>query len=128
MMREHRDYTQRAAHRTFDGFDADQPVAGFYRTRLKSGGVHVAVRVWFGPPKDPVTGEELDRSHRWQAEANGSYIDLDRVWPKCADEPIGAQEYAYLLARSEWASEHAPESPQANPHLPVNYLTAPLPF
>ena len=45
----------------------DTPIPGFYRMRLRSGGQPVGVRVWFGPPADPVTGEELDRSWRWQA-------------------------------------------------------------
>ena len=43
------------------GVDAENPTAGYYRTRLRSGGVQVGVYIWFGPPFDPETGEELDR-------------------------------------------------------------------
>ena len=42
------------AARDFAGFDADKPAAGFYRTRLVSGGMPVGIRIWFGAPFDPV--------------------------------------------------------------------------
>lgn len=110
------------------GFDPDTPTAGYYRTRLRSGAVWVGVRIWHGAPLDPVTGEEMDRSHRWQAHVNGTYHDLERVWPRCADEPIDAAEYHYLCNVQAWAKERAPDSPQANPMRRINPLTAPTPF
>ena len=130
MTRDRLDYAAPASAATFEGFDPDVPVPGFYRTRLRSGGVRVGVRIWFGPPKDPVTGEELDRSPRWQAEVNGKYIDLDRVWPSCARDPIDAREYAYLTKLQAWGEEHAPDSPQADPTRRVDLLSpsTPLPF
>lgn len=91
------------------------PVAGHYRTKLRSGGVLVGVRLWHGAPHDPVTGEELDRSWRWQAECNGEPIDFDRVWPGCAGDPISAAEYRFYAQRQGWAREHAPESSFADP-------------
>ena len=109
-----------------DGFNPDAPIAGFYRMRLVSGGVFVGVRIWHGAPLDPETGEEMDRSHRWQASANGKPIDLERVWPRCAGEPINGNEYAYLTALGDWARDHAPASPFARPNQPVNLLTAPI--
>jgi hypothetical protein len=128
MTRGNLDYSARRAPVQAEGFDADVPVAGFYRTKLRRDAVPVGVRIWFGPPKDPVTGEELDRSPRWQAEANGRYIDLQRVWPGCADEPIDEREHGYLCGLQAWGEAHAPNSPQANPNQPVDLLTAPLPF
>ncbi len=123
------DYTaNRAIKRTFAGHDPDQPVAGLFRMRLRTGGVFVGVRIWFGAPHDPVTGEEMDRSHRWQAEANERPTALDRAWPKCAGEPIGREEYAYLVAQQRWGEVNAPDSPQANPAKRINPLTAPTPF
>lgn len=106
----------------------DEPVPGYYRMRLRKGGMHVAVRIWHGPPNDPVTGEELDRSWRFQAEINGRYAEIDRVWPSCAGEPIDEAEARYLTERQRWGEENAPDSPQANPMKRVNLLTAPLPF
>jgi hypothetical protein len=117
-----------APARSFAGYDPDAPIAGFYRMRLRSGAVYVGVRVWFGAPLDPVTGEEMDRSHRWQATVNGETIDLGRVWPKCAADPIGQAEHDHLASLHAWGRQHAPDSPQANPMQRINPLTAPTPF
>ncbi|RIV79541.1 hypothetical protein [Pelagerythrobacter aerophilus] len=100
--------------RVFAGTDVTKPTAGFYRFRMRSGGVRGVVRIWFGPPHDPVTGEELDRSWRWQAEFNGEPVDLDRVWPDCAGEPVTEQDYRRAIARQEWARQHAPDSAYAD--------------
>lgn len=114
--------------RTFEGHDAETPEAGYYRHKLKSGGVLVGVRIWFGAPCDPVTGEEMDRGHRFQAHVNGEYIDLERVWPYCADDPISEAEYAYLTQRQAWARENAPSDPHANPTRKIDMMTARTPF
>lgn len=119
---------RQAQTRTFDGFDADTPVAGHYRMRLRSGAVFVGIRIWHGAPLDPETGDEMDRSHRWQAQANGRPIDLARVWPKCAAMPIDQAEYAYLTSLQDWGEQHAPASPQANVSQRINPLTSPTPF
>lgn len=109
-------------------YSAAEPTAGTYQISLVRGGPKVGILIWHGPPKDPVTGEELDRSWRWQAEANGEPIDLDRVWPACGREPITAAEYAYLTANARWAARHAPQLPAANPLRPIDLLAAALPF
>lgn len=127
MTRARLDYTQRFDQRA-DGFDPDTPVEGYYRMRLKMGGAFVGVHIWYGAPHDPETGEEMDRSWRWQAKANGSAIALDRVWPKCAADQIDQGEYDYLCGVHQWAKRHAPHSPQANPMMRINPLTAPTPF
>jgi hypothetical protein len=95
-------------------------VAGFYKRRLVRGGPWVPVRLWYGPPNDPVTGEELDRSHRWQALVNGEEADPDETWIGCCGNPIDAQEYGYLLAMKNFATNHAPELPEASPRQPIN--------
>jgi hypothetical protein len=127
MTRAHIDYTASAiSTRTFDGFDPDVPIAGYYRFKLVSGGHPVAVHIWHGPPHDPDTGEEMDRGWRWQATVNDKPVDLDRVWPKCAEDKIDEAEAKYLTGLQEWAEKHAPNSPQANPNQRINLLTAPL--
>lgn len=127
MSREVRDYSQR-----FDvqaqGYDPDTPVAGFYRFRMRSGAALCGVRIWHGAPLDPVTGEVLDRSHRWQAVVNEKPVLLERVWPKCAADPVDRHEYEYLCTVQEWAVKNAPHSPQANLNHRINPLTAPPPF
>ncbi|HEX7856219.1 MAG TPA: hypothetical protein VF503_21290 [Sphingobium sp.] len=109
-------------------YDVTTPTAGFYKMKLRSGGHPVGIKVWFGAPLDPVTGEELDRGHRWQALANDRAIDLDRVWPRAGHEPIDAAEYRYLADLQSWAEKNAPDSPQANPHRRIDPLTSLVPF
>lgn len=129
MTRAYVDYTERHGnHDTFDGFDPSVPVAGFYRFRLRAGSVRGVVKIWHGPPHDPVTGEELDRSWRWQARFNGEYIDVDRVWPACAKHPTDEQHYRRVIARQEWAQENAPGSAYADPRAKQDPLAGPLPF
>lgn len=123
-------YTEARDHRQFAGIDVTTPSAGYYRARLVSGGVRGGVRIWFGPPKDPVTGEEMDRSHRWQAEFDGEYVEIDRIWPDCAGDPISEDEYRSYCARKCWAEQNAPGSAYADRrrrHDPLSSAT-PLPF
>lgn len=93
---------------------ADTPVAGFYKVRLARGAVWSPLRIWFGPPHDPLTGEELDRSPRWQALCRGEEIDVWRVWPYAGRFPIDAATYAYMMDLAEWAKS-APDAPEHKP-------------
>ena len=64
------------------------------------------------------------------AHFDGEYVDLDRVWPECAGEPITEQEYAAYVARKRWAQQNAPRSAFAERtrrHDPLSSDT-PLPF
>ena len=110
--------------------DVSEPVAGFYRGKLRGGSIVGGIRIWFGPPKDPVTGEVMDRSWRWQAEYDGEYVDFDLVWPKCADEQISEQMYREFIGRREWARKNAPNSAFAKVGKRYDPLDSsnPLPF
>ena len=110
--------------------DVSQPVAGFFRFKPRSKAVVGGVRIWFGPPHDPVTGEEMDRSYRWQAEFDGDPVEFDDVWPGCTGEPITEREYREFVARREWARTNAPNSAFANPKRRYDPLSSnePLPF
>lgn len=110
------------------GVSVDKPVAGYYRMRLRSGGVPVGIKIWHGPPHDPVTGEELDRSWRWQSLCNDEPIDFERVWPVCANEPITEKTYNVIVQRQAWAREHAPQSTLAEPKRKPNHFNSPLYF
>jgi hypothetical protein len=95
--------------------DVETPVAGFFRIRLGAGTIAVGVRIFNGPPADPVTGERLDRSYRWQAIADdGELLDWDRVWPACAKNPITEADFKARQARRTWAEQAAPDSSYAN--------------
>lgn len=96
---ERRPYTPPAGY----GFNPDKPVPGHYRLRVH--GVAQGIRIWFGAPLDPVTGDELDRGPRWQAERNGEPVDLEHVWPRCAADKITADEYAYLTQLARWTDD-----------------------
>lgn len=113
MTRAHLTYGANREARRFDGIDVTEPVAGFYRGKLVSGGVRGGIHLWYGPPHDPVTGEELDRSWRWQAHFDGEPVAFDRVWPQCAGDPITETEYRRYVARTRWAQEHAPTTAYA---------------
>lgn len=107
-----------------------EPAAGFYRYRLGRDTIVGGVRLWKGPPLDPITGELLDRHWRWQALFNGEPIDFERVWPACAGDPITEQEYNRFVARMAWARKHAPDSAHAEPgrkHDPLSTNSV-LPF
>lgn len=116
-----------ATARQFEGFDPDTPVAGFYGMRMRSGGVLVAIRIWHGAPLDPVTGEEMDRSHRWQATANGEPIDLERVWPKCAADRIDEAEAYHLASLQQWGAANG-HAALADPRKRIDHLSTPLMF
>lgn len=103
----------------------DVPEEGYYKGRLVKGGVFVAIRIWFGPPLDPLTGEELDRSHRWQAERNGAQVEVEAVWPYCAAHRIDKAEHDYLLATSKWAVENDPSAPEAAPRQAIDLNAIP---
>lgn len=114
--------------RSFEGFDVEKPIEGYYRMKLVSGGVYGVVRVWYGAPLDPITGEEMDRSWRWQAAWNGELIDFERAWPACAKLPATEADYRVAIRRQEWARQHAPTSGYADGRTRHNPLDAPLTF
>ena len=66
------------------------PMPGFFTVTTVRGGPSVPARIAHGPPRDPETGEPLDRSWVWSVFINGDLaaepsIDpaaagVDRVW------------------------------------------------
>ena len=99
----------------------DQPVAGYYRTRLVRGGPWCAVRIWYGPTHDPETSEPLDRSAHWQATVNGIEQDAYEIWPWCCDKPIDEAEFRYLTGLSAHAKTWEPSAPEAQPTKRIDF-------
>ena len=93
----------------------DEPQAGFYKTKMVRGGPWVPVRLWYGEPLDPETGERLDRSPRWQCLVGQDWRDPFATWPRCCDRPISADEYRFLIDDADWCKKFAPQEPPANP-------------
>lgn len=101
---------------------------GYYETRLVKGGPPVGVMITFGPPVDPVTGEEMDRSWRHRVFVNDVERpdDGERRWQDflwnvalCADR-IDEHRYRYLAATAAWEAEHRPDLPAASPRVAVD--------
>jgi len=107
-------------------FDADLPVAGCYQVRLVRHGPPCALRVWFGLPLDPVTGEELDRAPVWLARVNGGQPrPASWFWPECATHPISQEEHDRLVQLHRTLD---PRSAFYDPLRPLDPLTTPVPF
>jgi len=113
--------------------------AGFYRVRLIRGGLWVGVEFWHGPPRLD-DGEEQDRSPRWCVSVDGrttrpvvdeegnrtgqrEYLDPDETWPYACGNPISRHEFDFLARRRQWALEHDPAHPAAQPHRPIDVRT-----
>jgi hypothetical protein len=128
-------------------FDNDQSgigglVAGHYLYRRDLAQMlPVPIMVEFAAPRDPETGERLDRSPRWQFWIRGKLygsedppywggfeVDedrLDKIWPKCMRWPIDEEEYEFLVARHQWAIENDHDDPHGG-DIKIDPMTAPL--
>ena len=104
--------------------NADQPVEGYYKIRQVRNGPFVPVHVWFGPSRDPFSGEPLDRSPCWHATRRGEDVEVDKVWPWCAKWPITPAEYRYMMTTKEWADTYAPDQPEAQPRRAIDLRNA----
>jgi len=78
-----------------DGIDPDVPIAGFYRFKFVTGGHPVAVRLWFGAPIEPWTGEEMDR-----AVERDDAAGYDR-WRRIAEVIVAARGRRYPVMEAE---------------------------
>ena len=107
---------------------SDVPVSGFYRGKLRSGGALCGFHIWYGAPLDPLTGEELDRSHRWQAHCNGEYVEIEDVWPYGVQLQITEIAYNKHCQQQRWAKDNAPQSALADPRRKSNPITSPIYF
>lgn len=110
----------------------NEPVAGYYKRKLVSKGPWVPVRLFYGPPVDPETGDELDRSWRWQAcigdEIKAGDAEIADVWVASCRSPITEAEWRFLVADRQWATEHAPHLPEANPYRRIDLASLPVLF
>ena len=93
----------------------DIPEIGWFRLRLVCGGPWVAARIYWSVAKDPVTGEQLDRSPVMLGEIMGKPISPIELWPRVAGHRITEQEYQYLMHVKAWADAHDPTAPEATP-------------
>ncbi len=123
------DYSLRRVFRVEPAGLEDNPalglIAGLYRIRR---GVWRPIAVWYGAPLDPDSGEELDRSPRWQVLYCGRLLwDHSLVWPACWANPIDRDEYIYLIERMNYAREHDPRDPFGKPSSRIDLLNCSVP-
>ena len=106
-----------------------------YKTRLVRNGPWVAVRVAFEPPRDPETGEALDRSYMWSIEIDGELARSPSPDPAIAGVhvveamvAIDEAEFRYLSATSRHAKTNDPRYPEARPREPIDIRRLPAIF
>lgn len=104
----------------------------FYAVVLAKGAAAVPLKLWFGPPVDPDTGEELDRAPRWNCIRNGESVGIeeaaflvDNQDPIIKGIEIDEDEYEFLTVRNSHDREHDPESPFANPRQRIDLTKIP---
>lgn len=94
----------------------DQPVPGFYRMRRSARHPWAAVSIFYYLSVDPLTGEELlERPRPLTALLNDRPVSPAWAWTWCAEHPITADEYHYLLTLSRM-----PGLPEASPDKPID--------
>ncbi|MCW2248264.1 hypothetical protein M2352_003898 [Azospirillum fermentarium] len=100
----------------------DRPEPGFFKIRLVRSGPWVPARIWNGPPHDPLTGDELDRSWRLQVQVfdfapAAEFSRICRVWTHGVR--IAERDYRYMRDRIAWLRANRPADPLVNPFRPV---------
>ncbi len=109
----------------------DRPRPGYFKLRLIKGGPYVPARLWLSPPRDPLTGEMLDRIPGPVVQVAHFPVTDDprrvaQVWE--SGETISPATHAYMCVKADWARTYSPHAPAANPLRRVDLLTAPPPF
>ena len=111
---------------------------GCYKRALVKGGELVPCMITYGPPRDPVTKEVLDRSPRWTAYECGRFVaeaftltgdDAVRILEIAHKGiPISTADYRLLLEQQAWDKANDPTAPLANERQRVDLRKQPPPF
>lgn len=103
-----------------DMTDINNPIPGFYKTKLNGKGVDVPARIYIIPGDRDEFGE-LTSDDIWRCEVDGEERDPWDQWTwlmgnSLDDDPVKAEaKYNYMRASSDWDRENDPDSPFANP-------------
>ncbi len=101
----------------------------YHKIRLVKGGPFCGLKVWYGVPIDPITGETLiERPAIWRAEVNGEQMPINDVAPQFADGTghvtrdgmISESEYLYYCNVTKWAVAYSPNDPYATPRKTID--------
>jgi hypothetical protein len=127
-------WRNREARAIYDWKRGPQP--GFYSVRYVRLGPEIAAEIRHEPPRDPVTGEFLDRSWTWML-----FVDGKRLWLR-DDGPgsplreavaavatwgtsISKALHDHLIADLAWVRRYGKKD-DADPHRPIDLGSAPL--
>lgn len=88
--------------------------------------------------RDPHSHQLLcERRWRWWTVVRGRHDAMDErgiePTPRCwwlwtSGEMISHRDYVLMLEQAGWADQWAPESAEANPEKPTDYMQEPIPF
>jgi hypothetical protein len=106
--------------------DYSEPQAGWFETRLKSGGPFVPARIWLEQEVCEVTGELLS-DEILKCQINGREFDPIDGWERIAANPIMQSKFNFMVANAEYAKDYAPHEPAANPYKRTDWATVPTP-
>lgn len=103
----------------------DHPEPGHFRIRLVKNGPWVPACIRMEPPRDPITGEFLDRSFRLVPYLIGVPImgrTQDRwscrIWN--FGRPITKGDHDYLVDWIRWARVNEPHRPECHPRRSID--------
>lgn len=103
-----------------------------YAVHLVKNGPRCPVKVWYGFPTDPDTGETLDRSPRWHVILNGEFVEPTLILMLVGNvgyvkgKEIDQAEYDYMLRVREWALQN--DAPEAKPREAIDLKKLPTIF
>lgn len=87
---------------------ADQPEAGWYKTRLVKRGAWVPVQIWL--VQDIGDDDELLSDEVLKCTVDGAEKDPRDVWQWCCRHAIAEHEFRYLTALRAWQRINEPEA------------------
>ncbi len=110
----------------------------FYKIRLAKGSVWSALKVWFGPPVDPINEQPMwDRSPIWRAFLNGEHVPIEDIMtemdgvtglPTIKGDACTEEDYLFYLRDHLWAKANKPDDPAANPRQKIDLNALPTLF
>src|SRR5579863_595485 len=113
--------------------ERETPSVGFWAVALVNRGPLVPVAIMrietASEPGEPENDMRGTRSPFLAAFIAGEIVGIDDVRRLLmAAKPIIESEYAFRVADLKYAQRYAPDEAQAQPHKPVDWLQAALPF
>lgn len=98
----------------------EEPQCGWYKRTLVKGGPQVPARIWIERELDPMQ-PEAPAIDVIKCEIGNRMVDPVREWTWLCQRPISQSEYNYLRHLMDYAAQHDPQEPLANPRKPMDW-------